>query len=151
MRVVLQRALEANVTVDGRVLGAIDRGFVLLVGITHDDTESDIAYLADKIVNLRVFEDEQGKMNLSLLDMPAADGYGVLSVSQFTLYGDTRKGRRPGFSEAAKPEVAKPLYEAFNQALRDRGVRVATGEFGADMRVQLTNWGPVTLIMESKA
>ena len=151
MRVVLQRALEANVTVDGRVLGSIDRGFVLLVGITHDDTESDVAYLADKIVNLRVFEDEQGKMNLSLLDMPAEDGYGVLSVSQFTLYGDTRKGRRPGFSEAARPEVAKPLYEAFNEALRARGVRVETGEFGADMRVQLTNWGPVTLIMESKA
>lgn len=151
MRVVLQRALEANVTVDGRVLGAIDRGFVLLVGITHDDTESDVAYLADKIVNLRVFEDEQGKMNLSLLDMPTEAGFGVLSVSQFTLYGDTRKGRRPGFSEAARPEVAKPLYEAFNQALRDRGMRVETGEFGADMRVQLTNWGPVTLIMESKA
>jgi D-tyrosyl-tRNA(Tyr) deacylase len=151
MRVVLQRALEANVSVDGRVLGAIDRGFVLLVGVTHEDGEADVAYLADKIANLRVFEDEQGKMNLSLLDMPAEAGYGVLSVSQFTLYGDTRKGRRPGFSEAARPEVAKPLYEAFNQALRDRGVRVATGEFGADMRVQLTNWGPVTLIMESKA
>lgn len=151
MRVVLQRALEAQVSVDGHVLGAISRGVVLLVGVTHADGAADVAYLADKIANLRIFEDEQGKMNLSLLDMPAEAGYGVLSISQFTLYGDTRKGRRPGFSEAARPEVAKPLYDAFNAALRERGLQVETGEFGADMRVQLTNWGPVTLILESKA
>jgi D-aminoacyl-tRNA deacylase len=154
MRVVLQRALSANVTVDDVVLGAIDKGFVLLVGITHKDTLKDVQYLADKIVNLRIFEDEAGKMNVSLLDLlasdkEAAEGLGILSVSQFTLYGDCRKGRRPGFSDAARPDVAEPLYDAFNTTLRNYGLTVATGQFGADMRVNLTNWGPVTLIIDS--
>lgn len=154
MRIVLQRALSANVTVDDVVLGAIDKGFVVLVGITHTDTVKDVQYLADKIVNLRIFEDEAGKMNLSLLDLQTSEnegeiGLGILSVSQFTLYGDCRKGRRPGFSDAARPDVAEPLYDAFNEALRTYGLRVATGQFGADMRVNLTNWGPVTLILDS--
>jgi D-tyrosyl-tRNA(Tyr) deacylase len=146
MKIVLQRSLAANVTVDGEALGKIDKGLVLLVGITHADTLKDVQYLADKIANLRIFEDEAGKMNQSILDTPGAS---VLSVSQFTLYGDCRKGRRPGFSDAARPDVAEPLYEAFNEALRGFGLEVATGRFGADMRVNLTNWGPVTLILES--
>ncbi|MEY4479907.1 MAG: hypothetical protein RLZZ267_585 [Bacillota bacterium] len=154
MRIVLQRALSANVTVDDVVLGTIDKGFVLLVGITHTDTMKDVQYLADKIVNLRIFEDEAGKMNLSILDLHArdketAEALGILSVSQFTLYGDCRKGRRPGFSDAARPDVAEPLYDAFNATLRTYGLHVATGQFGADMRVHLTNWGPVTLILDS--
>jgi D-tyrosyl-tRNA(Tyr) deacylase len=154
MRVVLQRALSANVTVDDVVLGAIDKGFVLLVGITHTDTLKDVQYLAEKIANLRIFEDEAGKMNLSILDLQAndkqvAESLGILSVSQFTLYGDCRKGRRPGFSDAARPDVAEPLYDAFNATLRGYGLQVETGQFGADMRVNLTNWGPVTLILDS--
>jgi D-tyrosyl-tRNA(Tyr) deacylase len=150
MRIVLQRALDAQVSVDGQVIGAIARGLVLLVGVTHTDSIADVAYLADKVANLRIFEDEAGKMNLSLLDV-AGDGsvYGVLSVSQFTLYGDCRKGRRPGFSDAARSELAEPLVGAFNTALRAKGLHVETGQFGADMRVQLTNWGPVTLILDS--
>ncbi|WP_053364193.1 D-aminoacyl-tRNA deacylase [Bacillus sp. FJAT-27251] len=146
MRVVVQRSKEARVTVGDRVTGAISSGFVVLVGVTHEDTEKDAAYLADKVANLRVFEDEQGKMNLSLVDV----GGQVLSVSQFTLYGDCRKGRRPNFMDAARPDHANVIYEAFNSKLRDIGVTVETGEFGAMMDVQLTNDGPVTLIIESK-
>jgi D-aminoacyl-tRNA deacylase len=146
MRVVLQRSKEARVTVGDRVTGAISSGFVVLVGVTHEDTEKDAAYLADKVANLRVFEDEQGKMNLSLVDV----GGQVLSVSQFTLYGDCRKGRRPNFMDAARPDHANVIYEAFNSKLREIGVTVETGEFGAMMDVQLTNDGPVTLIIESK-
>ena len=147
MRVVVQRSKAARVTVDGEVTGQITKGFVLLVGVTHDDKDEDAAYLADKIANLRVFEDADGKMNLSLLDV----GGEILSVSQFTLYGDCRKGRRPSFIEAARPEQAVELYEAFNGMLREKGIRVETGVFGAMMDVQLTNDGPVTLILESKA
>ncbi|MEH7354233.1 D-aminoacyl-tRNA deacylase [Neobacillus drentensis] len=147
MRVVVQRSKAARVTVDGEVTGQITKGFVLLVGVTHEDKEEDAAYLADKIANLRVFEDADGKMNLSLLDV----GGEILSVSQFTLYGDCRKGRRPSFIEAARPEQAVELYEAFNGMLREKGIRVETGVFGAMMDVQLTNDGPVTLILESKA
>jgi len=147
MRVVVQRSKAARVTVDGEVTGQITKGFVLLVGVTHDDKDEDAAYLADKIANLRVFEDADGKMNLSLLDV----GGEILSVSQFTLYGDCRKGRRPSFIEAARPEYAVQLYEAFNGMLREKGIRVETGVFGAMMDVQLTNDGPVTLIVESKA
>ena len=147
MRVVVQRSKAARVTVDGEVTGQITKGFVLLVGVTHEDKEEDAAYLADKIANLRVFEDADGKMNLSLLDV----GGEILSVSQFTLYGDCRKGRRPSFIEAARPEQAVELYEAFNGMLREKGIRVETGVFGAMMDVQLTNDGPVTLIVESKA
>lgn len=146
MRVVLQRVKQASVTVDGEVVGKINKGVMLLVGITHDDTLEDVAYLADKVVNLRIFEDESEKMNDSLLDV----GGQVLSVSQFTLYGDCRKGRRPNFMAAAKPDVANELYEAFNQQLRDKGVIVETGMFGEMMDVSLINDGPVTLIVESK-
>ncbi len=147
MRVVIQRSKEARVTVDGSVTGQITKGLVLLVGVTHDDTEKDAVFLADKIANLRIFEDADDKMNLSLLDV----GGEILSVSQFTLYGDCRKGRRPSFIDAARPEQAEPLYETFNSLLRDKGIRVETGVFGAMMDVQLTNDGPVTLIVESKS
>ena len=144
MRIVLQRCKQASVTVEGKVVGEIGKGFMLLVGVTHDDTDEQIQYLADKIVNLRVFEDEEGKMNRSLLDV----GGEILSVSQFTLYGDTARGRRPSFTYAAKPGFAEPMYEKFNEALRERGVTVETGVFGAMMDVSLINDGPVTLILE---
>ncbi|PWW26453.1 D-tyrosyl-tRNA(Tyr) deacylase [Cytobacillus oceanisediminis] len=146
MRVVVQRSKKASVTVGGKTVGSIEKGFVLLVGVTHEDSEEDAAFLADKIANLRVFEDENGKMNLSLLDLEGE----ILSVSQFTLYGDCRKGRRPNFMEAAKPDHAIIIYEAFNRFLEEKGLRVETGEFGAMMDVKLTNDGPVTLILESK-
>jgi D-aminoacyl-tRNA deacylase len=147
MRVVVQRSKNAKVTVSGEVTGEISKGLVLLVGVTHQDTEEDAAYLADKIVNLRIFEDDAEKMNHSLLDV----GGEILSVSQFTLYGDCRKGRRPNFMDAAKPDQALQLYEVFNQLLRDKGVKVETGRFGEMMDVQLVNDGPVTLILESKS
>jgi D-aminoacyl-tRNA deacylase len=145
MRVVVQRSKEASVTVDGETVGSIKKGFVLLVGVTHEDKEEDALFLADKIANLRVFEDDAGKMNLSLLDQEGE----ILSVSQFTLYGDCRKGRRPNFMEAAKPEHAVKIYDAFNRFLEAKGLKVETGKFGAMMDVQLTNDGPVTLILES--
>ena len=146
MRVVLQRSLAASVKVDGKVTGQIDKGYVLLVGLTHEDTTEDVRYVAEKVANLRLFEDEEGKMNRSIFE----DGGSILSISQFTLYGDTRKGRRPSFSEAAKPDVAKPLWDLFNQELRKLNLQVETGIFGAMMDVSLTNDGPVTLIVESK-
>ncbi|MEH7418534.1 D-aminoacyl-tRNA deacylase [Neobacillus drentensis] len=146
MRIVVQRSKEAKVTVAGEITGQIKQGFVLLVGVTHEDKDEDAVYLADKIANLRIFDDHDGKMNLSLLDV----GGEILSVSQFTLYGDCRKGRRPNFMEAARPEQAVVLYEAFNQMLRDKGITVETGVFGAMMDVELINDGPVTLIVESK-
>lgn len=147
MKVVVQRSKAAKVTVDGKVTGQITKGLVLLVGVTHEDKQEDAAYLADKIANLRIFEDANEKMNYSLLDV----GGEILSVSQFTLYGDCRKGRRPNFMDAAKPEQAVELYEAFNELLREKGIRVETGVFGAMMDVELINDGPVTLIIESKA
>ena len=146
MKVVVQRAVQAKVTVDEKVVGKIEKGVMVLVGITHDDTEADAEYLAEKIAHLRIFEDESGKMNHSILDV---DGQ-VLSVSQFTLYGDCRKGRRPNYMNAAKPDVANDLYESFNRMLREKGLQVETGVFGAMMDVQFTNVGPVTLILESK-
>ncbi|WP_336866166.1 D-aminoacyl-tRNA deacylase [Peribacillus frigoritolerans] len=146
MRVVLQRSKAAKVVVADQIIGQIDSGLVLLVGVIHGDTIDDAAYLAEKIVNLRIFEDENEKMNHSLLDV----GGSILSVSQFTLYGDCRKGRRPNFMDAARPEEANELYEAFNEELRKKGVHTETGQFGAMMDVQLTNDGPVTLILESK-
>lgn len=146
MRVVVQRSKNASVTVEGNITGQISEGLVLLVGVTHEDREEDAAYLADKIVNLRIFEDENEKMNLSLLDV----GGEILSVSQFTLYGDCRKGRRPNFMQAAKPDQASQIYDTFNRLLREKGIRVATGQFGAMMDVALVNDGPVTLIMDSK-
>lgn len=147
MRVVVQRSKKAKVTVNEEITGQISKGLVLLVGVTHQDTEEDAAFLADKIVNLRIFEDDGGKMNLSLLDV----GGEILSVSQFTLYGDCRKGRRPNFMEAARPEQANQLYERFNGLLREKGIKVETGIFGAMMDVELINDGPVTLIVESKS
>ena len=146
MKVVLQRVKKGSVTAEGNIAGKVGRGFVLLVGITHEDTEADAKYLAEKIVNLRVFEDEQQKMNLSLQDI----GGDILSVSQFTLYGDCRKGRRPNFMAAAKPDYAETLYDYFNSCLRELGVHVETGIFGAMMDVEIQNDGPVTLILESK-
>ncbi|WP_374722398.1 D-aminoacyl-tRNA deacylase [Peribacillus tepidiphilus] len=146
MRIVLQRSKNAKVTVNGEIVGEIESGLVLLVGVTHEDGEEDAVYLADKVVNLRIFEDENGKMNHSLLDK----GGQILSVSQFTLYGDCRKGRRPNFMEAAKPEQAEKLYEFFNEELRKKGISVETGIFGAMMDVSLINDGPVTLLLDSK-
>lgn len=146
MRVVVQRSKEASVTVEGKITGQISKGLVLLVGVTHDDTSSDVEFVAEKVVNLRIFEDENQKMNHSLLDVEGE----ILSVSQFTLYGDCRKGRRPNFMDAARPERALEIYELFNAALRNKGIKVETGVFGAMMDVSLTNDGPVTLIIESK-
>lgn len=146
MRVILQRSKQASVTVDGQVTGAIQKGYVLLVGITHSDTEEDIAYVAKKITDLRIWEDEDGKMNRSI----AEAGGDILSISQFTLYADTRKGKRPSFVEAARPEQAKPLWEAFNEQLKANGLHVETGVFGAMMDVALVNDGPVTITIESK-
>lgn len=147
MKVVIQRCSKAKVTVDDQIIGQIDKGLMLLVGVTHEDEEKDADYLAEKIAGLRIFEDEAGKMNHSVLDVQGS----ILSVSQFTLYGDTRKGKRPNFMAAAKPDVAEPLYEYFNEQLRKKGLQVETGKFGAMMDVSLTNDGPVTLILESKA
>ena len=144
MRVLLQRVSRAEVRVGGRVTGAIERGFLLLVGFTHADTEAAVAWMADKVAGLRLFTDAEGKMNLGLDDVGGA----VLVVSQFTLYGDAQKGRRPSFIDAARPELAIPLYERFVAMLRERGLRVETGEFGAMMDVELVNDGPVTLSLE---
>lgn len=146
MRVVVQRVKEASVTVDGKVVGQIGHGLLLLIGIHQADTEAVIPYIVDKITGLRIFEDETGKMNLSLKDKEGA----ILSVSQFTLYGDTTKGRRPNFMQAARPEQAEPLYDKINQSFIEQGLLVETGIFGAMMDVQLINDGPVTLIVESK-
>ena len=145
MKVVLQRCKEAKVTVQGEAVGSIGQGLMLLVGITHEDTDKEAAYLAEKIAGLRIFEDEEGKMNLSVLDIGGA----ILSVSQFTLYGDCRKGKRPSFIAAARPEQAEPLYNRFNEMLREKGLVVETGQFGANMDVALTNWGPVTIVLDS--
>ncbi|MCI3923665.1 D-aminoacyl-tRNA deacylase [Paenibacillus sp. TRM 82003] len=146
MRALLQRCKEASVTVGGETVGAIDRGLVVLLGVTHEDTEADAVYLADKVAGLRIFEDEAGKMNHSVVDVGGA----VLSVSQFTLYGETRKGRRPNFMAAARPDAALALYERFNALLREKGLVVETGRFGEIMDVSLVNWGPVTLWLDSK-
>ncbi|MDX8047676.1 D-aminoacyl-tRNA deacylase [Gracilibacillus sp. S3-1-1] len=147
MKVILQRVTDASVTVDNEVIGKIQDGYVALVGVTHEDTVEDVEYLVNKTIHLRVFEDENGKMNVSLQDTKGS----VLSISQFTLYGDTRKGRRPNFMEAAKPDHAEKLYELYNERLREEGIHVETGKFGAEMDVALTNNGPVTMILESEA
>jgi len=145
MRVLVQRVGRACVSVEGNVLAEIGPGLVLLVGIGRADTESDAAFVAQKCVHLRIFEDDEGKMNRSLLDV---DGE-VLAISQFTLYADTRKGRRPGFTDAALPEQAAPLFDVFVERLRENGARVRTGSFGAHMLVEIHNDGPVTLTVES--
>jgi D-tyrosyl-tRNA(Tyr) deacylase len=144
MRVLLQRVTRADVRIGERVAGRIGVGFLLLVGITHTDTDEQLVWMADKVVGLRVFPDDDDKMNRSIADVGGA----VLVVSQFTLYGDAAKGRRPSFIDAARPEVAVPLYERFVALLRERGVPVETGEFGAMMQVELVNDGPVTLWLE---
>lgn len=144
MRVVLQKVNHAQVTIERQVVGKIDQGYMLLVGFAPEDTEATIDYLVHKIVNVRIFEDADGKMNLGLNDVDGA----ILSVSQFTLYADTKHGNRPGFSLAAKPEIAEPLYEQFNQKLRATGVHVETGHFGAEMQIDLENDGPTTIIYE---
>ncbi|TCI37543.1 MULTISPECIES: D-aminoacyl-tRNA deacylase [Exiguobacterium] len=147
MRVLLQRVKEASVKVDEQTVGQIDAGYLLLVGVTHEDTEQEVNWLADKVAGLRVFEDAEEKMNLSIQDVAGK----VLSVSQFTLYGDTSKGRRPAFTQAAKPDIAERLYEQFNDRLRTHGLVVETGKFGAMMDVGLVNDGPVTLMLEKNA
>lgn len=144
MRVLLQRVARAEVRIAERTLGRIGTGFLVLVGLTHGDREEQLVWMADKIVGLRVFPDDEGKMNRGLTDVNGA----LLVVSQFTLYGDAAKGRRPSFVDAARPETAIPLYERFVALLRERGVPVETGEFGADMQVELVNDGPVTLWLE---
>ncbi|UCZ54366.1 D-tyrosyl-tRNA(Tyr) deacylase [Bacillus shivajii] len=146
MRVVVQRSDQANVTVNDEVVGQINHGLVLLVGITHEDTMEDVKFVAEKITNLRIFEDKNEKLNLSVKDVSGE----ILSISQFTLYGDCSKGRRPNFMAAAKPDHAKALYDQFNEELRTLGMHVETGLFGEMMDVSLTNNGPVTLIVESK-
>ncbi len=144
MRALLQRVKKARVTVEGETIGAIELGFLILLGVTHEDGEEQARWLADKVAGLRVFEDEAAKMNLSLLDV----GGSVLVVSQFTLYGDARKGRRPSFTAAARPEQAEPLVTYFAQRLREHGLAVESGVFGAMMQVELVNDGPVTLLLE---
>jgi D-aminoacyl-tRNA deacylase len=147
MRVILQRVKRGSVTVDGRITGAVDVGFVALVGVTHGDTQAEADLLAKKTANLRVFEDDTGKMNLSALDV----GAGVLVVSQFTLYADMRKGRRPSFIDAAQPDIASPLVDHYAERLRAEGiVRVEMGVFGAMMMVEIHNDGPVTIILDSE-
>ena len=145
MRAVIQRVSRAQVSVGEEIVGKIDRGLLVLLGITHSDTPADARWLAEKIVGLRIFNDADGKMNLGLSDVAGS----VLVVSQFTLYGDAQKGRRPSFIAAARPEQAIPLYEAFINGIKALGVPVETGRFGAMMDVELVNEGPVTLILES--
>jgi D-tyrosyl-tRNA(Tyr) deacylase len=144
MKIVLQRVSEARVEVDGTVIGSISKGLLLLVGIGKGDTEAVLELMAEKVVNLRIFGDESGKMNLSLIDVNGA----ILAVSQFTLFGDSRKGRRPSFEKACPPEEANLLFNFFVQRLREKVKHVATGQFGARMQVYLINDGPVTLILE---
>ncbi len=146
MRAVVQRVRQARVVVGEEVVGEIGRGLLVLLGVARDDTAEQVRWLADKIVSLRIFADAEDKMNLSVADV----GGGVLVVSQFTLYGDCRKGRRPSFIDAAPPEIAIPLYEQFINAVKAQGVPVATGRFGAMMRVELVNDGPVTLILDTQ-
>lgn len=145
MKILIQRVSKASVKVDDKIVGKICKGFVILIGITHTDTEKEAKFLADKAVNLRVFEDQEGKMNLSLKDVSGE----ALVISQFTLYGDAQKGRRPSFTDVARPETAIPLYELFIREIMSSGIRVATGIFGAKMEVDICNSGPVTIMIES--
>ena len=145
MRAVLTRVSRASVTIDGRVAGQIGRGFLILLGVGQNDTEAQCLKLADKLTGLRIFDDDNDKMNWSLTDV----GGEILVISQFTLYGNCKKGRRPEYRAAARPELAIPLYEKFVQACRDKGFHVETGEFGADMQVESVNNGPVTLIVDT--
>ncbi len=145
MRAVVQRVKNAGVKVEGKQVGAVDNGLLVFLGVTHNDTENDAKYLADKIVGLRIFEDSDDKLNLSVQDV----GGSILSVSQFTLFGDCRRGRRPSFTEAAPPAQGDALYQAFNGYLREHGIQVETGQFQAHMEVSLVNDGPVTILLDS--
>lgn len=146
MRIVIQRVSEASVSIHQEITGQINHGFMVLVGVEEADSQEDVDYLVRKTANMRIFEDEEGKMNISLKDI----GGQVLSISQFTLHANTKKGNRPSFIDAAKPDHSLPLYEAYNEGLRQEGLTVETGEFGADMQVALINDGPVTIIIDSK-
>ncbi|MEO1768449.1 D-aminoacyl-tRNA deacylase [Candidatus Enterococcus ferrettii] len=146
MRAVIQRVSQASVAIDKKIIGKIDKGFMILLGIHEEDTQEDADYLIRKIPLLRVFEDAEGKMNQNIQDVAGS----ILSVSQFTLYADTKKGNRPSFIKAARPETAIPLYEYFNEGLRQQGLIVETGEFGGDMDVALVNDGPVTIIFDTR-
>ncbi|WP_313340788.1 D-aminoacyl-tRNA deacylase [Sedimentibacter sp.] len=146
MRAVVQRVKRANVTVDNKVIGEISHGILLLLGVECNDDEKDLEYMCDKVPNLRIFEDENGKMNKSLLDVDGS----ILVISQFTLLGDARKGRRPSYTEAAQPEKAIPMYEKFISSMKEKNIFTQEGEFGADMQVELVNDGPVTILLDSK-
>ena len=144
MKIIVQKCIKSNVKVNNKIVGSIDKGLMLLVGFTHKDNEKIIDYMVDKVINLRIFDDDNGVMNKSLLDI----GGSILSVSQFTLYGDTSKGRRPSYIKALNGNEANTLYNLFNKKLRDKNIRVECGVFGAEMEVSLINDGPVTLIIE---
>ena len=146
MRILIQRSLQSSVEVNQQIIGSIDKGFVILVGVTHEDDASDVEYCVRKVANLRLFEDEEGKTNLSLKDVQGE----ILSISQFSLFANTKKGNRPSFIRAGQPEHANQLYEDFNEQLRAQGFKVETGEFGADMQVKIMNDGPMTLLIDSK-
>lgn len=146
MRGVVQRVKHANVKVDNKIISEIEQGIMLLLGVEDSDEEKDLEYMVDKVVNLRIFSDDEGKMNKSLLDINGS----ILVVSQFTLLGDARKGRRPSFIDAARPEKAIPHYEEFIRRLKDKGIKTEIGEFGADMEVLICNDGPVTILLDSK-
>lgn len=146
MRAIVQRVSSGSVTVDGKIAGSIGKGFVVLLGVSEKDTAEDMLYMTDKIINLRIFEDEDEKMNLSLMDVKGE----LLVVSQFTLYGDCRKGRRPNFMNAARPEKAEELYNEFVKKCREMGVKTETGIFQTDMKVSIENDGPVTVIVDSE-
>lgn len=146
MRAVIQRVKGSSVAIDGQTVGQCGHGLMVLIGVENGDTDRDLAYIADKVPNLRIFEDENGKMNLSLMDM----GGQILAISQFTLLGDARGGRRPSFTAAARPDTAVPLYEALVEKWRGMGIHVETGVFGADMQVSLINDGPVTILLDSR-
>lgn len=146
MRAVIQRVSQSSVTVDGKITGEIKQGLVVLLGVKNGDDKAAAEYLANKIVNLRIFEDEEGKFNLSALDVKA----GILAISQFTLYADCRRGRRPGFSDAAHPDISEPLYDKFVGCLKESGLQVGQGVFGAHMDVEIHNDGPVTIIIDSE-
>lgn len=146
MRAVVQRVKYASVKVDEKIIGKIDKGYLVLLGIEENDDEKDLDYICDKCINLRIFEDEDGKMNKSITDVEGS----LLAISQFTLYGDARKGRRPSFITAAQPPKAIPLYEKFIEKVQKAGINTQCGEFGADMQVELLNDGPVTILLDSK-
>ncbi|WP_308008508.1 D-aminoacyl-tRNA deacylase [uncultured Fusobacterium sp.] len=146
MRAVIQRVKHSSVTVDGKILGKIGNGLLVLLGVTHTDTEKEVNWMASKVKDLRIFEDAEGKMNLGLEDIKGE----LLVISQFTLYGNCIKGRRPGFTEAARPDLAEPLYKKFLEKCKSFGIKTECGEFGADMKVELLNDGPVTMIIDTK-